>query len=67
MQGKTREKYTERLEIEFKYDKLTKKDFELIDSYYEHKKFSKQKQSALLRDLAKDRQALKERTVAMIE
>jgi len=39
--GKTREKYMQRIDIEFKHDNLTKADLELIDSYYEHKRFQK--------------------------
>jgi len=67
LQGQTREKYWQRLEIEFKLDKLSKQDLELIDSYYEHKRFLKQKLAALDRDLTRDRAQLRDKTVAMIE
>lgn len=41
--GKTREKYQQRLDIEFKSQGLKKQDIELIDSYFEHKRWVKQK------------------------
>jgi hypothetical protein len=51
--GKSREKYMQRLEIEFRHDvkKINKSDFEVIDSYYEHKRWVRSKEKALLRDL----------------
>lgn len=51
--GKTREKYMQRIDIEFKHEvkKLTKSDIELIDSFFEHKRWSKQKERNLVRDL----------------
>lgn len=57
----------QRIELEFQNDNLAKSDIELIDSYLEHKRFQKQKQKALRRDLQRDRINLKEKTVAMIE
>lgn len=65
--GKTREKYLQRLEIEFREASLAKNDIELIDSYFEHRRWVKQKQKALVRDLQRDRKALREKTVSMIE
>ena len=65
--GKTRDKYMQRIEIEFKYDDITKVDIELIDAFLEHKRWLKQKEKILNRDLLKDRLALKEKTIAMIE
>lgn len=65
--GKTREKYQQRIDLEFQSSNLVKSDLDLIDSYFEHKRFLKQKQKALRRDLHRDRINLKEKTVAMIE
>jgi hypothetical protein len=55
--GKSREKYMQRLEIEFKHEskKLTKSDLETIDSFFEHKRWAGQKEKALLRDLQRDK------------
>ena len=39
----------------------------MIDSYYEHKRFLKQKHAALHRELIRDRLALKDKTIALIE
>jgi hypothetical protein len=43
----------QRLEIEFKHEtkKLLKSDLEIIDSFFEHKRWAGQKEKALLRDL----------------
>ena len=38
-QGKTREKYMERLALEFREEGLAKADLELIDSYLEHRRW----------------------------
>jgi len=37
--GKSREKYMQRVEIEFKSSSMTKADYELIDSFFEHKRW----------------------------
>jgi len=37
--GKSREKYMQRIEIEFKNESLAKTDYELIDSFFEHKRW----------------------------
>ena len=65
--GKSREKYIQRLEIEFRNEELERSDFEMIDSYFEHKRWVKQKEKAMLRDLQRDKHALRERTTFMIE
>jgi hypothetical protein len=65
--GKTREKYMQRLDLEFKDQGLKKSDLELIDSFFEHKRWVKQKQRAMLRELQRDRHNLKEKSIAMIE
>lgn len=46
---------------------MQKTDLELIDSYYEHKRWVRQKEKALLRDLQRDKHGLREKTVQMIE
>lgn len=65
--GKSREKYMQRIEIEFKRNNISKAQIELIDSFFEHKRWLRQKEKIMSRDLIKDRLALKERTVNMIE
>lgn len=46
---------------------MKKQDIELIDSYFEHKRWVKQKQKAMLREFQRERHSLKEKSVAMIE
>ena len=65
--GQSREKYQQRLQIEFRSQGLKKQDIELIDSYFEHKRWVKQKQRAMLREFQRERHALKEKSIAMIE
>lgn len=40
---------------------------ELLDSYFEHKRWFKQKSKALFRDWEREKKELKEKTVKMIE
>ena len=39
--GKSREKYMQRIDIEFRNDNLNKQDIELIDAFFEHKRWLK--------------------------
>ena len=57
----------QRIEIEFREEQLGRADYEMMDSFFEHKRWLKSKEKALQRDLQRDRHALRERTVAMIE
>ena len=57
----------ERLALEFREEGLTKADLELIDSYLEHRRWFRQKSKALFRDTERDKLALKDKTVALIE
>ena len=43
----------QRIDIEFRQEvkKLAKTDIELIDSFFEHKRWSRQKEKNLVRDL----------------
>ncbi|CDW87601.1 UNKNOWN [Stylonychia lemnae] len=66
-QGKTREMYMQRLQLEFKDEQLKKDDYELLDQYYEHKRWFKQKSKALFRDWERDKKDLKEKAVRLIE
>lgn len=46
--GKPRDKYISRLELEFKSeDKIQREDLDVIDSYFEHRRFAKMKERAL--------------------
>lgn len=57
----------ERLQLEYKGEDLSKQDFELLDSYFEHKRWFKQKTKALFRDWERDKKELKEKTIKLIE
>ena len=65
--GKQRERYMERLALEFKDQGLTKPDLDLIDSFIEHRRWYKQRSKALYRDWERDKLELKTKTVKMIE
>ena len=65
--GKSREKYMERLALEFRDEQLQKADLDLIDAYLEHKRWYKQKSKALYRDWERDKKELKDKTIKMIE
>lgn len=65
--GKSRDKYMQRLAIEFKDESLDKSDLDLLDAYLEHRRFFKSKTKALYRDWERDKRELKERTVRLIE
>eukprot|EP00347_Sterkiella_histriomuscorum_P002541 403367752 len=67
-QGKSREKYMERITLEFRDERtVNKSDIELLDSYFEHKRWFKQKSKALFRDWERDKKELKDKTVKLIE
>ena len=57
----------ERLSLEFKEENLKKEDLDLLDSYFEHKRWFKKKSKAILRDWEKERKLLKEKTINLIE
>lgn len=57
----------ERLYLEFKDGQLKKEDYDMLDSYFEHKRWFKQKSKALFRDWERDKKELKEKTVKLIE
>ena len=67
--GKSRDKYMERLGLEFAGEdiSLSRADFEVIDGWIEHKRWFKQRSRALYRDWERDKRELKEKTVRMIE
>lgn len=67
-QGKTREKYMERLKLEFKEAKsIETQDLEALDGYFEHKRWFKQKSKALFRDWERDKKDLRDKTITLIE
>ena len=54
--------------MEFKQDTmLSRAHLDLLDSYFEHRRWYKQKSKALIRDLEREKNELKERTVKMID
>jgi hypothetical protein len=57
----------ERQALEFKEDGLTRDQLELLDAYFEHKRWFKQKSKALFRDWERDKKELKDKTVKLIE
>ena len=57
----------ERIIIEFKEENFSKSQIELLDSYFEHKRWFKQKSKALFRDWEREKKELKEKTVKLIE
>ena len=65
--GKSRDKYMQRLVIEFKDEGLDKSDLDLMDAYLEHRRFFRSKTKALYRDWERDKKDLKDRTVKLIE
>ena len=46
---------------------ISKMDLDLLDRFYQHKRWLKQKEKALLRDWNREKQELKDKTVLMIE
>ena len=46
---------------------ITRVDLDLLDRFYQHKRWLKQKEKALLRDWNREKQELKDKTVQMIE
>lgn len=64
----TRQQYMDRVELEFRMDpSLNRLDLDELDKFYDHKRWLKQKEKALLRDWHREKQELKEKTVQMIE
>lgn len=60
----TRTQYMDRLELEFRMDaSLTKADLDELDCFFQHKRWLKQKEKALIRDWQREKQELKEKTV----
>ena len=58
----------DRVELEFRMDpSLNRLDLDELDKFYDHKRWLKQKEKALLRDWQREKQELKEKTVQMIE
>ena len=58
----------DRVELEFRMDaSINRVDLDQLDRFYDHKRWLKQKEKALLRDWQREKQELKERTVQMIE
>lgn len=58
----------DRLELEFRMDaSITRSELDELDCFFQHKRWLKQKEKALLRDWQREKQELKEKTVAMIE
>jgi len=58
----------DRVELEFRMDpSLNRLDLDELDKFYDHKRWLKQKEKALLRDWHREKQELKEKTVQMIE
>jgi hypothetical protein len=47
LNGKSRDKYWQRIEIEFQEENLARSDLEMLDAYFEHKRFTKSKNKAL--------------------
>ena len=65
--GKSRDKYMQRLALEFKDEGLDRSSLDLLDGYLEHRRFYRAKTKALLRDYERERRDLRERTVRLIE
>jgi hypothetical protein len=57
----------ERLDLEFRRDGLTRGDLDLLDAHYQHRRWSKAKERALLREMQREKTELKEKTVKLIE
>lgn len=57
----------QRLYIEFKEDRLSRQQLELLDSYFEHKRWFRQKTKASIRDWEREKKELKDKTVKLIE
>ena len=58
----------ERVELEFRLDgDLSKQDLQELDTFYQHKRWLKQKEKALLRDWQREKIELREKTVKLIE
>ena len=57
----------ERLQLEFKEDGFSKEDMDVLDSYFEYKRWFKKKSKAVFRDWEREKQQLRERTVKLIE
>ena len=58
----------DRVELEFRMDHgLTRVDLDQLDRFYQHKRWLKQKEKALLRDWQREKLELRDKTVQMIE
>ena len=58
----------DRVELEFRMDaSISRQDCDQLDRYFQHKRWQKQKEKALLRDWNREKQELKDKTVQMIE
>ena len=65
--GTTRDKYMDRLELEFRLDGLQRSDLDILDKFYQNKRWQRQKEKALLRDWKREKIELKEKTIKFIE
>lgn len=64
----SRHSYMGRAELEFRMDSgITRGDLDALDAYFQHKRWLKQKEKALVRDWQREKAELKEKTVALIE
>ena len=58
----------DRVQLEFRMDaSINRHDLDQMDRFFQHKRWLKQKEKALLRDWNREKQELKEKTVQMIE
>ena len=57
----------ERVELEFRMDGLSRRDLDELDTFYQHKRWLKQKEKALLRDWQREKLELREKTIRLIE
>ena len=57
----------ERVELEFRMDGLSRRDLDELDTFYQHRRWLKQKEKALLRDWQREKLELKEKTIRLIE
>lgn len=58
----------DRVELEFRMDaSIVRADLDQLDYFFQHKRWLKQKEKALLRDWHREKKELKEKTVAIIE
>lgn len=58
----------DRLELEFRMERgVSRMDLDELDRFFDHKRWLKQKEKALMRDWQREKKDLRDRTIQMIE